>query len=132
MPSYKITSTQNSILADQAFMDAQYPNDYTLVPEVAPVAPVDPCAWLLDLGPFFDRFGAAKLAVLTSADVGVQAILKDVAIRKWVDLKNPEAASSLAYIGSKVASVTSTLQSAILTTPVSTAENSALRKLYFS
>ena len=98
----------------------------------APAAPVDPCVWLLDLGPFFDRFGAAKMAVLTSADVGVQAILKDVTIRKWIDLKNTEVASSLQYIGSKVPSVTTALQTAILTTVVTAAENLALRRLYFA
>ena len=132
MPTYKITSTQNTILAEQDFMNAQHPNDYTLVPEVAAPAPVNPCEWLLDLGPFYDRFGAAKMAVLTSADVGVQAILKDVTIRKWIDLQNPEVAQSLAYIGTKVAAVTPALQAAILTTPVNSIENLALRKLYFS
>ena len=131
MATYRVTSTGNTLVADKNFMDAQHPNDYTLVTEVAP-APVDPCEWLLDLGPFFDRFGAAKMAVLTSTDIGVQAILKDVAIRKWVDLKNPEVAQSLAYIGTKVAAVTPALQAAILTTPVNSIENLALRKLYFS
>ena len=88
--------------------------------------------WLIDIGPFFDRFGAAKMAVLTSADPGVQAILKDTQIRKWLDLKLPEVAQSVTYIGSKAPTVTAELQNAILNTPVSQAENLALRKLYFS
>lgn len=98
-----------------------------------PVPPsvVDPCEWLIDIGPFFDRFGAAKMAVLTSADAGVKAILSDVQVRKWIDLKRADVASSLAYIGSKVPSVDATLQTAILTTPVTAEENLALRKLYF-
>jgi len=72
------------------------------------------------------------MAVLTSADVGVQAILKDTQIRKWLDLKLPEVAQSIAYVGSKVPAVTPALQQSILNTPVQDAENLALRKLYFN
>ena len=97
------------------------------------VAPPEPeWAWCVDIGSFFDRFGAAKMAVLTSADPGVQAILKDTQIRKWLDLKLPEVAQSVAYVGTKVPAVTAELQDAILNTPVAPAENLALRKLYFS
>ena len=99
-------------------------------PPVPPVV-VDPCAWLIDIGPFFDRFGATKMAVLTSADAGVKAILSDVQVRKWIDLQRADVATSLAYIGTKVPAVDATLQSAILTTPVAPEENLALRKLYF-
>lgn len=98
---------------------------------VPPPTPVDPCEWLIDLGPFYDRFGTAKMAVLTSADSGVKAIVSDLSIRKWVDLKRADVASALAYIGSVVPVVTSTLQDAILNTPVTSIENLALRKLYF-
>ena len=127
---YQITSTGQTIVADQAFMDAQYPGDYTLVLE--PSVPVaDPCEWLIDIGPFYDRFGPAKMAVLTSTDAGVKAILSDTGVRKWIDLKRTDVASSLAYIGSKVPAVDATLQTAILTTPVAVEENRALRKLYF-
>ena len=102
-----------------------------------PDAPSQPSAappweWLIDIGPFFDRFGSAKMAVLTSSDVGVQAILKDTQVRKWLDLKLPEIASAVAYIGTKVPKVTPELQQSILNTPVAETENLALRKLYFS
>lgn len=102
----------------------------TFAPPVPPVV-VDPCEWLIDLGPFYDRFGVAKMAVLTSADAGVKAIMADVAIRKWIDLQRTDVASSLAYIGSKVPAVDAALQAAILTTPVAHEENLALRKLFF-
>lgn len=99
----------------------------------APVVPAEPeWAWYIDIGPFFDRFGVAKMAVLTSADVGVQAILKDIQVRKWIDLMLPEVAQSLAYVGTKVPAVTPALQSAILTTKPALVENLALRKLYFA
>ncbi len=88
--------------------------------------------WLIDIGPFFDRFGAAKMPVLTSADAGVQAIIKDAQVRKWIDLKNPNVPTSLDYIMTKVAALTGSLKTNILTTPVAPEENLALRKLYFS
>lgn len=103
------------------------------LPPATPSAPgADPCEWLIDIGPFYDRFGAAKMAVLTSPDAGVKAIMADVQIRKWIDLQRADVASSLAYIGSKVPAVDAAMQAAILTTPVSAEENLALRKLYFA
>ncbi len=100
---------------------------------VIPVAPIipDPAEFLIDIGPFFDRFGAAKMTVLTSTDSAVKAILSDIQVRHWVDLKRPDVAQALAYVGSVVPSVTASLQSSILTSPVTAAENMVLRKLYF-
>lgn len=95
-------------------------------------APVDPAEWLIDIGSFLDRFGAAKIAVLTSADAGVKAIIADTQVRKWIDLQRADVAQSVAYIGTVVAAVTPALQTAILTTPVSPEENLALRKQFFS
>ena len=104
-----------------------------IAPEITePPAQPKPYQWYIDIGPFFDRFGAAKMAVLTSSDAGVQAIIKDTQVRKWLDLKLPEIASALAYIGTKVTSVTQELQESILKTPVAAHDNLALRKLYFS
>ena len=146
----KNQKVQNVIIADASFAAMIAPEWDAVVPAgdmaigwdyvdgvgTAPAqpvspAPIDPCEWLIDIGPFYDRFGSSKMAVLTSADAGVKAILSDVSIRKWLDLKRPDVASSLAYIGSKVPAVDATLQTAILTTPVAHEENLALRKLYF-
>lgn len=128
---YQINSTGVVILADAEFVNRYHAGDFTEVIETPPVV-VDPCEWLIDLGPFFDRFGAAKMAVLTCADAGVKAIVQDTVIRKWIDLKRADVASGLAYIGSKVGSVDSTLQAAILNTPVVPEENMVLRKTYFA
>ena len=110
--------------------------EWVLVEYTAPPAPpapaADPTASLIDIGPFYDRFSTAKMAVLTSTDAGVKAIMADVQIRKWIDLQRADVASSLVYIGSVVAALTPAIQTAILTTPVSAEENLALRKLYFS
>lgn len=122
----------NTINADEAFAEQNYPGAWRVAQEAPEPVAANPTEWLIDIGPFFDRFGAAKMAVLTSADAGVQAILKDTQIRKWLDLSLPEVAQSVAYVGSKVPAVTAELQAAILTTPVAPSENLALRKLYFS
>lgn len=127
---FKINSTGVEILADLDFVTQHYPGDFTEVIETPPVV-VDPCEWFIDLGPFYDRFGAAKMSVLTSADAGVKAIVGDTNIRKWIDLERADVASGLAYIGSVVPELTPALQTAILTTPVTAEENMALRKLYF-
>lgn len=122
----------NTINADEAFAEANYPGAWRVVPDTPAPAPVNQTEWLIDIGPFFDRFGAAKIAVLTSTDPGVKAILADTQVRKWVDLKRPDVGQGVAYIGTVVAAVTPALQTAILTTPVTPEENLALRKLYFS
>ena len=124
---------ENTIVADEQFMLEHYPEgNYRQVPDTPEQAPAPAWEWFIDIGPFFDRFGAAKMAVLTSSDVGVQAIIKDTQVRKWLDLKLPELASALAYVGTKVPSVPQELQQSILNTPVAETENLALRKLYFS
>ena len=88
--------------------------------------------YLIDIGTFFDRFGLAKMQVLTSSDAGVQAIIKDTQVRKWIDLRLPEVAQSVMYIASKIPAVTVEIQNNVLYTPVADHENLALRKLYFS
>ena len=124
---------QNWVETEEAGIGWTYDNGVFTAPVIPePPVVVDPCEWLIDVGPFFDRFGAAKLAVLTSADATVKAILQDIQVRKWIDLKRADVASSLAYVGTKVPAVDAALQTAILNTPVDPVDNLALRKLYFA
>lgn len=122
----------NTINADEAFAEQHYPGAWRVVQEAPESEPVNPTEWLIDIGAFFDRFGAAKMAVLTSADAGVKAIIADLQVRKWIDLKRADVATGLQYVGTVVSAVTAALQGEILTTPVEARENLALRKLYFS
>ena len=95
-------------------------------------APTSPTQWLIDIGPFFDRFGAAKMSILVSTNATVKAIAADLQVRKWVDLKRPDVAAGIdALIALGVPGVTSAVKTAVLTTPVTADENLALRKLYF-
>ena len=134
--TYEILENQkviNTIIADENFMLENYPlGNYREVPSVPTPEPTAPIwQWYIDIGPFFDRFGSAKMQVLTCSDVGVQAILKDIQVRKWLDLKLSEVQQSLTYVASKVPEVTEELQDYILNTPVADHENLALHKLYF-
>lgn len=123
----------NTIAASEEYAEAAYPGRWRVVETPEPPAPAAPeWEWYIDIGPFFDRFGAAKMSVLTSADVGVQAIIKDTQIRKWLDLRLPEIAQSVQYIASKVPALTAELQDQIVNTKPAEHENLALRKLYFS
>ena len=123
----------NTIAASEEYAEATYPGRWRVVETPEPPAPPAPVwEWYIDIGPFFDRFGAAKMAVLTSADVGVQAVLKDTQVRKWLDLRLPEIKQSVQYIASKVPALTAELQDQIVNTKPEERENLALRKLYFS
>lgn len=88
--------------------------------------------WLIDVGPFFDRFGAAKMAVLTSSSATAKAIVQDCQIRKWIDLKNPAVVAAIdALIAENIPGLNAALKAQILNTQPSAEENMALRKLYF-
>lgn len=93
----------------------------------APAQSADPYATLIDIGPYFDRFGPAKIAVLSSQDPVVQALVKDASVRKWIDLSRADVIQALAYIASKVPSVTQDIEAAVLATPVQGLENADLR-----
>ena len=99
---------------------------------VSPAPSVDPAEWLIDVGPFFDRFGAAKMALLMSTNTTVRALVADLQVRKWVDLKRPAVSAGIdALIQLGVPGVNAALKTAILATPVTAEENLALRVQFF-
>ena len=56
-------------------------------PDVEPEpTPVDPALWRIDVGSFFDRFGEAKLAILSSENAVVKAMIMDASVRKYIAL----------------------------------------------
>ena len=123
----------NTIVADEDFVQANYPGLWELAPDDVPAPVVNPTEWLIDVGPFFDRFGPAKLAVLSSSDAAVRALVTDLQVRKWIDLKRADVAQGIDLLISKsIPGLDAALKSAILTPPAQPMENLALRKDYFS
>jgi hypothetical protein len=115
------------------FMEFATHEHRLIAEEQAPVVEEhsSPYEWLVDIGAFFDRFGAAKMAILTSTHPVVKAIIQDVQVRKWVDLRRPDVADGVKAISSLVPALTSSLVHSTLTTPVRPDENLALRITYF-
>lgn len=132
------TEVEPPITTLERIEGVQYPNFsgyvwnmQTYIHQDPPVEQEQPEAWFIDIGPFFDRFGSQKLTVLSSTNSTVKAIIQDVQVRKWVDLKRPDVAQALDIIGSVIPAITPELRQGILNTPVTFEESRALRKLYF-
>jgi hypothetical protein len=114
-----------------------------LAPTVAPVATPPVYLWYLDVGAFFDRFGPAMLPALMSADAVLQAIIKNMQSREWVDLQNPQVAAAVAYmngatvpglgtISAPIAGMTDALASTIMTTLPTAQEQFATVTKFFT
>ena len=117
---FQINSTGNVILADQAFMDAVHPNDYTELPEPTPEPTPEPVLPKhISVGSFFDRFGAQKYPILASTDVMVRALIQDCSVRSYIDLDNAQLPYGLDML---IAAGYAIDKEAILTTPVSSDE----------
>ena len=95
-----------------------------------PASDEKPYKWHLDVGAFFDRFSAAKMAVLTSESATAQAIVRDCQVRKWIDLKAESTAQGVAALVS-LGLVSESAAVSILGNPASPSENSALRRIYY-
>ena len=129
---------------DTTLIGKRYNADAGIFEDVAPPPPEpqpDPADWLIDVGPFTDRLGAASAAIDTSTLPGLVAIRSDFARRKWIDLKDPRVIGAVWYLAGQPHPVLGTLSqplissevaAAALDTKPTSAENLALRKLYFS
>ena len=112
---------------------------------VAPPAPLPPVyLWYMDQGDFLDRFGSAvALAILTSTDVIIVAMFKNIALRKWVDLQRQDVIDAVNYaagatipglgtISTPIAGLTAALANTVLTTLPTAQEQLTTVKLYFT
>jgi hypothetical protein len=116
--------------------------DQIIVLPVPPAAPA-PYLWLMDVGAYFDRFGPLKYVILMDADPFLQAVMKDLQSRHWIDLQDPQVATALAYmmgtaipgigtIATPIPGLTQAIVTAVLSTLPAAQEQLALVKLYFS
>ena len=93
-------------------------------PDVEPEpTPVDPALWRIDVGSFFDRFGEAKLAILSSENAVVKAMIMDASVRKYIALieRKDELAQMIALLQSLVPGISLDV-TAILETELTDAE----------
>ena len=94
------------------------------VATVAPDAPdqppvIDPALWRIDVGSFFDRFGDAKLAILSSENTLVKAMITDASVRKYIALieRKDELAQMLALLQSLVPGISLDVAAILETEP---------------
>ena len=133
MSIYRIFNDQgveiNTIIADEAFVEENYPGKYEYVGEI----PVKPKPWdsLIGIDAFMDRFGAAKAPVMNSTNTEVKSIIDGLMSKSWVNLSLSSLESSIDTIMSIETSLTPAIKINILATPVSAADNAILRAMYF-
>ncbi len=89
---------ENTINADQAHAEQYFPGAWRIsAVQDDPATPL-PEPRHLSVGAFFDRFGAAKWAVLADQSPQVQAVIKDASVRRYIDLDNPDLPAGLAIV----------------------------------
>jgi hypothetical protein len=104
----------NTIVADLAFMQAAYPEgNYREL--VAPEPPAQPEIRHITVGAYFDRFGNQKWPILSSPDLGVQGLIKDASVRRWIDLDDEQLPAGLDML---IAAGFPIDKQAILTAPI--------------
>jgi hypothetical protein len=94
MATYQIISSGNTIIAEQDFMDAIHPNDYTLIPEVVvPVAraPITKREFLKLFAP--DEYGAIKSAA--NANSTVDYYWQQFILAEFISLSDPDTLAGL-------------------------------------
>jgi hypothetical protein len=118
---YEILNGQtviNAIVADLAFMQSAYPEgNYRELVAPEPPAPLD--VRHITVGSFFDRFGDQKWPILADTNAGVQALIKDASVRKWINLDDPQVRTGLDMV---VAAGHAIDVDAIITAPIQPGE----------
>ena len=86
--------------------------------EEQPVA-VAPILWRIDVGSFFDRFGDAKLAILSSENAVVKAMIMDATVRKYIALieRKDELTQMLGLLQTLVPGISLDVAAILETTP---------------
>lgn len=86
----------NTIVADAEFMQAAYPDGNYREAAQQPAPAQEPRN--ITVGAFYDRFGELKWAVLADPSASVQALIKDCAVRPYINLDNPQVRTGLQMV----------------------------------
>ncbi|WP_068634899.1 hypothetical protein [Thauera butanivorans] len=84
----------NTIVADQQFVDAAYPGRWRAAAQ-SDAPPVTPALRHISVGAFYDRFGAAKYAILADSSAITQALIRDTSVRQYIDLDRADLPAAL-------------------------------------
>lgn len=95
MAVFFIAATGQAIVAEQEFVQAQYPGGYVEVPQEPQARAPDPRMLWIDVGPFYDRFGADALAIAASDHGACRAVQTLTGVRKYIDLADQRVASMI-------------------------------------
>jgi hypothetical protein len=68
----------------------------------------------ITIGSYYDRFGSAKIPVLSNEDPTVKAMIKDIEVRQYVDLKRGELLQAMQYVATKVPELTGDIINKVL------------------
>ena len=99
----------NTIVADQAFVEANYPGAWELVPAPPPIDAAEPTDARITRLAFRNRFTTAEKVALELAaldnptapaaarqqSAALRAYLKDLEAASWVDLTRPETVAAM-------------------------------------
>lgn len=96
---------------------------WSWVDDVATPPAANPQLKWIDVGPFYDRFGTAKMTLLMSTNPVAVALRNDSLVRKYIDLGSPALSAGLTALAAQgIAGVDNALRTSILTTPTTEAE----------
>lgn len=85
----------NWVRSDTANIGDTYDGETFSAPPEAAKAPTPR---RVSVGAFFDRFGAAKWAILADTSPAVQALVKDCSVRAFIDLDRPDLPQALGLL----------------------------------
>jgi len=87
----------NTIIATPEFAEQQHPGAWRVCAH-QDEQPLVAVPQHISVGAFYDRFGAAKWAILSDESPQVRAVVRDASVRKYIDVDNPELPAGLAIL----------------------------------
>jgi hypothetical protein len=101
MMKYRILSTGNTILADQAFVDAQYPDDHELIPEEPIIVPAETRMTRLEFQLRFTFDELVAIETVAETNAGVRVLQKQQQVAEYIDLADPNTQLGVMYLVSQ-------------------------------
>lgn len=106
MKIYELTDGNTAVFGSDEEVEKMYPGQWTYLYTRSTLpswsdTQLDQRYYWIDVGPFFDRFGAKALDITGSTDPQVQGLITLLLPRKYVDLKRQDLPSMLDLLVAK-------------------------------